>query len=126
MIVPAEAERTASELKAIGQASFLKEQGMAMAEAVKKMRGEWENGGSKELFMLHLLPNIVDSVSRVIGDNLKVDKLVVMGNGGIPSHVGDVTSSVVSFLEQIKNATGVDLTKIVKDQKSLPIGKELE
>ncbi len=126
VIVPAEAERAASELQAIGKASYLKEQGMAMADAVKKMRAEWENGGSKELFMLHILPNIVDSVSRVIGDNLKVDKLVVMGNGGIPSHVGDVTSSVVTFLEQIKSATGVDLTKIVRDQKSLPIGKELE
>ena len=83
-------------------------------------------GDSKELFMLHILPNIVDNISKVIADNLKIEKLVVMGNGGIPHHVGDVTSSVVTFLEQIKNATGVDLTRIVGDKKVLPIKKELE
>ncbi len=128
VIIPAEADRRANEMKSIGQAAYLKEQGLAMASAVKEMRAEWENGDSRELFMLHLLPNIVENISKVIADNLKVEKLVVMGNGGIPSHIGDVTSSVVTFLEQIKNATGVDLTSIVNGngKHSLPIKKELE
>lgn len=125
VVIPAEAEKKANELKATGEASYLKEQGLAMADAVKEMKDEWADGSNKELFMLHILPNIVDSISRVISDNLKVEKLVVMGNGGLPSHVGDVASSVVTFLEQIKNATGVDLTKIVDKQKSLPVQKEL-
>jgi flotillin len=126
VIIPAEAEKKAQELKAMGQSSYLKEQGIAMAEAVSKMRAEWQNGNTKELFMLHLLPNIVDSVSTVLKDNLKVEKLVVMGDGGIPKHVGDVTSTVVSFIEQIKTATGMDLTKILDEKKSLPVKKELE
>jgi flotillin len=128
VIIPAEADRKANEMKSIGQAAYLKEQGLAMANAVKEMRAEWENGDSRELFMLHILPNIVENISKVIADNLKVEKLVVMGNGGIPSHVGDITSSVVTFLEQIKNATGVDLTSIVNGngKHSLPIKKELE
>jgi flotillin len=126
VIIPAEADKSADELRSIGKASYLKEQGLAMADAVKEMREEWNNGDSKELFMLHILPNIVDNISKVIADNLKIEKLVVMGNGGIPHHVGDVTSSVVTFLEQIKNATGVDLTRIVGDKKVLPIKKELE
>ncbi len=126
VIIPANADKKADELKAIGKASYLKEQGLAMADAVKMMKAEWNNGDSKELFMLHILPNIVDSVSKVIADNLKVEKLVVMGNGGLPKHVGDVTSSVVTFLEQIKTATGIDLTTILGDSKSLPLGKQLE
>lgn len=128
VIIPAEADKKANEMKSVGQAAYLKEQGLAMANAVKEMRAEWENGDSRELFMLHILPNIVESISKVIADNLKVEKLVVMGNGGIPSHVGDVTSSVVTFLEQIKSATGVDLTSIVNGngKHSLPIKKELE
>ncbi len=126
VIIPAEAEKKAQELKAAGESSYLKEQGIAMAEAVNKMRAEWQNGNTKELFMLHLLPNIVDNVSRVLKDNLKVEKLVVMGEGGIPRHIGDVTSSVVSFIEQIKTATGVDLTKILDEKKSLPVKKEME
>ncbi len=126
LVIPAEAEKQADELKAAGQASYLKEQGLAMADAVKEMKNEWANGENRELFMLHILPGIVDSISGVIADNLKVEKLVVMGNGGIPSHVGDVTSSVVTFLEQIKNATGVDLTNIANTGKEAPIKKELE
>lgn len=125
VVIPAEAERKADELKAIGKASLLKEQGLAMAEAVKKMRSEWEKGDTKELFMIHILPNIVESVSKVIADNLRVEKLVIMGNGGIPKHVGDVTGSVISFLEQIKSVTGIDLTKLFEEKKSSPLKKEL-
>lgn len=126
VIIPAEAGKKASELKAKGQASMLKEQGIAMAEAVKEMKTDWQEGQNKELFMLHLLPNIVDSVSKVISDNLNVEKLVVMGNGGLPSHVGDVTSSVITFLEKIKTATGVDLTSILKQTNLKPVSKELK
>jgi flotillin len=126
VIIPAKAEKNADEMKAIGKASYLKEQGLAMADAVKSMKEEWDNGGSKELFMLHILPNIVDSVSKVIADNLKLEKLVIMGDGGLPKHVGDVTSSVVTFLEQIKTATGIDLTQILGNGRGLPIKKELE
>ncbi|MCX7678720.1 MAG: SPFH domain-containing protein [Spirochaetes bacterium] len=126
LVVPAMAERKADELKAIGKASYLKEQGLAMANAVKEMRSEWQDGASKELFMLHILPNIVDNVSRTIAENLKIEKLVVLGNGGIPNHVSDVTSTVITFLEQIRNATGVDLTRIISEQKSLPVKKELD
>jgi flotillin len=125
VVIPAEAEKKSRELIAAGKASTLKEQGFAMAEAVRRMRTEWENGGSRELFMLHILPNIVDSISRVMADNLKIEKLVVMGDGGIPRHVGDITSTVVAFLEQIKNATGMDLTTIVNGKKTMPVGKEL-
>ena len=127
VLIPAEAEKKADELKAVGKASYMKEQGIAMADAVKEMKTEWQNGESKELYMLHLLPNIVDNVSKVISDNLKVDKLVMVGGNSIPSHVGDITSSVVSFLEQINGATGIDLTKIINGKKApLPVGKELE
>jgi flotillin len=126
VVIPAEAEKTASELKAIGQASFLKEQGIAMADAVKEMKSEWGHGENKELFMLHILPNIVDNVSRVIADNLKVENLVVMGNGALPNHVGDVTSSVITFLEKINTATGLDLTKILSGSKTVPVEKELK
>lgn len=126
VIIPAEANMKANELRAIGEASFLKEQGIAMAEAVKEMKAEWSKGENKELFMLHILPNIIEHVSKVIADNLKVEKLVVMGNGGLPNHVGDVTSSVLVFLEKIKGATGIDFTKIMQGKKLEKIKKELE
>lgn len=126
VIIPANAEKKADEMKAIGKASYLKEQGLAMADAVKLMKKEWDGGASKELFMLHILPNIVDSVSNVIADNLKVEKLVIMGDGGLPKHVGDVTSSVLSFLEQIKTVAGIDLTQILGNGRGMPVKKELE
>ncbi|MBN2442181.1 MAG: hypothetical protein JXJ04_12580 [Spirochaetales bacterium] len=126
MIIPAHAEKEAAQLKAAGAASYFKEQGLAMADAVREMRAEWNNGENKELFMLHILPNIVDNVSRVLKDNLKIEKLVVMGNGGIPNHVNDVTTSVISFLENIKTVTGVDLTQILSKPTQGTVRKELK
>jgi flotillin len=125
IVIPARAEREASGLKAAGQAAYQKEFGLAMASAVREMKTEWNNGETRDLFMMHLMPGIVDSVSRVLKDNLKVDKVVVMGNGGIPGHVGDVASSVVTLLEKIKGATGMDLTNLGAEKKT-PLARELK
>lgn len=125
VVIPAEAERKKLELIALGKAAELKEEGFAMAEAVKKMAEEWDKGNTKELFMLHILPGIVERVSKTIADNLKIERMIVLGDG-IPKHVGNVAGSVVSFIEQIKNLTGLDITKILEKELKPPLKKEME
>ncbi|MCS7184504.1 MAG: SPFH domain-containing protein, partial [bacterium] len=125
VVIPAEAEKKKLELIALGKAAELKEKGFAMADAVKKMSEEWDKGNTKELFMIHILPDIVHEVSNTIAEKLKIEKLVVLGDG-IPKHVGSVAGSVISFIEQIKSLTGVDLTKIIEKKESTPVKKELE
>jgi flotillin len=117
VIVPAQAEKEAMVLKAIGDAASIVEDGKATSEAVRVMRQEWEKEDTRELFLIQQLPDILDKVTRVVSDNLAIDKVTIVdsGNGqGIPSYVKGVTGSIVAIFEQIKNATGLDIPEILQ------------
>ena len=118
VVVPAEAEKKASEMKARGEAAKILEDGKATAEAVELMQAQWANGNTRELFLIQMLPELLDKVTRVVADNLHIDKLTVLdsGNGnGLPTHVKNLTGSVVAILEQLKNATGLDLPGLLQN-----------
>ena len=116
-VIPARAHREAAILQAQGKAARIVEDGKATAEAVESMRKQWEDGETQELFMIRMFPELLDKVTRVVADNLRIEKLTILdgGNGdGLPTHVKNLTKSAVVMLEQMKNATGVDLTKLAR------------
>ncbi|MBN2029577.1 flotillin family protein [bacterium] len=134
VIIPAEAEKKASELKARGEAAKILEDGIATAEAIKKMQAEWKDGKTRDLFLIQLLPELLDKTTRVISDNLHIEKLTILdsGNGdGLPNHVKNITGAAISVIEQLKNATGLDLPGLLssvanhKSKKETVIPKEL-
>ncbi|MEJ2627726.1 MAG: SPFH domain-containing protein, partial [bacterium] len=111
VVVPAEAKKNAEELKAIGEAAKILEDGKATAEAVKLMQAQWKDGKTRELFLIQMLPELLDQVTRVVADNLHIEKLTVLDSGegnGLPTHMKNLTGSVVTVIEQLKNATGLD------------------
>jgi flotillin len=121
VIVPARAEREAKELKAKGEAARIAEDGKATAEAVRVLREQWEKGDTRELFLIQQLPDILDKVTRVLSDNLSIDKVTIVDSGdghGMPAYVKGVTGSIVAIFEQIKNATGLDIPEILKPKAS--------
>jgi flotillin len=116
-VVPAKASRQAMVLEAQGEAAKILEDGKATAEAIELMRAQWEDGETQELFMIRMLPELLDQATRVIADNLQVERLTILDSGdgeGLPTHVRNLTRSAVVLLEQVKNATGVDLAKLAK------------
>jgi flotillin len=121
VIVPAKAEREASELKSIGEASRILENGKATAEAIRLMQSQWQEGKTKDLFYLQMFPELLDKVTRVVADNLHIEKVTVLDNGtgnGLPAHVKNVTNSAISIIEQLKAATGIDLTELINKSGS--------
>jgi flotillin len=119
VVVPAEAHKEAKILEAMGDAASIVEDGKATAEAVRLMREQWEKEYTRELFLIQQLPDILDKVTSVIADNLSIDKVTVLdsGNGnGMPTYVKGVTGSVVAIMEQIKNATGLDIADILRSK----------
>lgn len=117
VVIPAEAEKEAKELKAKGEAARILEDGKATAEAVRLMRQEWEKGDTRELFLLQQLPDIIDKVTRVVSDNLSIEKLTVVDSGdggGIPALTRSLVGSVVAVMEQMKNAIGLDIPQLLK------------
>lgn len=131
VVVPAKAERDAEILKAEGKAAKIVEDGKATAEAIRLMKEQWEDGKTRDLFLIQLLPELLDQVTRVIADNLHIEKLTVVDSGdgsGVPSYLKNLTSSTVAVLEELKNATGINIPELLqrKDGESTPlIPKEL-
>lgn len=82
--------------------------------------------------MIRMLLEILDKVPRVVADNLRIEKLTVLDGGsgvGLSTHVKNLTKSAVVMLEQMKNATGVDLAKLASragEDTSAEIPKELD
>jgi len=69
------------------------------------------------LFLIQMLPDLLDMVTRVVADNLHIERLTVVdsGNGNaLPQHVRSITGSAVAILEQLKTATGLDVTGLLK------------
>lgn len=122
VIIPARAEKEAKELKAIGEAARIAEDGRATAEAVKVLREQWEKEDTRELFLIQQLPDILDKVTRVVSDNLSIDKVTIVDSGdgqGMPAYVKGVTGSIVAIMEQVKNATGLDIPEILNAKRKL-------
>jgi flotillin len=130
-VVPARANREAALLKAEGQAARILEDGKATAQAIELMREQWQDGDTHDLFLIQLLPELLDKVTKVVSDNLRVDKLTILDGGdgsGIPSYVNNLTGSAIAILEQLKNATGIDLEKLAQGavmDSSADVPKEL-
>jgi flotillin len=129
-LIPARAEREARVLEAQGRAARILEDGKATAEAIERMKEHWEDGQTQELFMIRLLPELLDQVTRVVADNLRVDKLTILdgGNGdGLPTYVKNIANSAVVLLEQLRNSTGIDIEKLAagKGNAGAGIPKEL-
>ena len=119
-VIPARAHREAQELAAQGKAARILEDGKATAQAVELMRKQWQDGDTQDLFLIQMLPGFLDKVTRVVADNLRVEKLTILdsGNGeGLPTYVKNLANSAVVMLEQVKNATGIDMEKLAKGGK---------
>ncbi len=116
VVIPASAEREAMKLKAEGNAARYLEDGKATAEAINLMRKEWEKGDTRDLFLLQQLPDLLEKITRVLSDNLQIEKLTVVDNGnggGIPGLTRNFTGSVVSIMEELKNTIGLDIPDIL-------------
>jgi flotillin len=130
IVVPASATRKAMMLEAEGHAARILEDGKAKAQALELLREQWQGGESENLFLIHLMPELVDKVTRVVSENLRIDKLTILdgGNGeGLPAYVKNLTNSAVTMVEQMENATGVDIAKLVRGKgEGTVLPKELD
>lgn len=117
-VVPARAEKEAEELRAQGNAARILEDGKATAEAMSLLREQWKSDESRDIMLLQMLPGLLDRVTSVLSENLHIERLTVLdgGDGGLPNHVRGLTGSIVAVLEQLKNATGVDVAGILRER----------
>lgn len=120
VIVPARAEKEAEELRAQGRAARIVEDGKATAEAVRLMHQEWQDGATRDLFLLQQLPDLTDHITRVVSENLDIDRLTVIDGGrgdGLSSLVAGLTRSVSEVMEQIQDITGLEIREMLHTRR---------
>lgn len=117
VIAPARAKREAMELEARGVASSIIENGNANIAVFQRMADEFNAAGpnAKDVLLLNMLPELVEQITDTVG-NIDIDKLTVIdgggdgsGGGAVGSIAGQMPAAVVSVVEQIENATGVNI-----------------
>ncbi len=127
-VLPAEAEKTAKENAARGEAAFVEESGKAKAEVLQMMTDAWLSAGAdaKDIFLIQQLEEVLETVvQRVKGSSVSEVVLLDSGDGSaLPTYISSYPAAIRQVLEELKASTGVDVTGILSGNKSLPSNKE--
>jgi flotillin len=122
VIEPANARKQAMELEAKGEAASILESGDAQMQVIRFMIEAYKSAGDagEKVFMLKMLPDIVDKISSTVKD-INIDKISIIDSGNgkegqIPKLVRQMPASVVSMVEMLENATGLDILNMVKSK----------
>lgn len=117
ILQPAEAARRKAEEEAKGAASAVVEQGKATASVLARIAETYQKGGdaSRDVLLMQKLVPLFQRLTSTIGD-LRVDRLTVLPAGLAGESGGSLGARIVDANEQIKAATGVDLTRSLRDK----------
>jgi flotillin len=113
VVQPALAAQRAAEEQARGEAAALLERGRAEAESLRKLVESYRLGGGGARDVL-ALQSLLPMLAQVAGSHhaLKIKKLSVLPADQSPG--GELARQAIGASEQIKAATGVDLTGVAK------------
>lgn len=123
VIAPARADLEAKELAAKADAAKIIEDGNAQIEVFRRLVEQYKAAGAdaQRVFVLRMLPDIIDSIVSTVAA-VDIDKVSIIDSGGqgtgIPGFMGQLPAAVIGLVEQLENATGVDLLKALRPEGS--------
>lgn len=111
----ADAEAYAIEQKGIAEASAIERKGIAEAEAMRKKADAFKEYGdaAKAQMVIEKLPEIAKSVAQPIG-SIKDVRIYGGSGNGIAEISGQVPTVIKQTMDTVADATGVDMTEIVR------------
>lgn len=119
VVQPAQARKREAEETAKGDAAKIVEQGQATAEVLKNLAATYNRSGTsgRDVLLMQKLVPLLAQLSGTIGD-LRVDRLTVLPGGGDGTGDGasPLAGRLVSYSEQIKAATGIDVTQVLREK----------
>lgn len=109
VIAPAEAECKQSIAQAKGSASSIVEEGKAKVEGIRQLAESWKAAGpnAKEIFLLQKLDVLLQAIATSVPE-VDVQNVTV-----IDADNNNRATQIAAFLEQLKQTTGMDVTKVV-------------
>ncbi|MBZ8183252.1 flotillin family protein [Oscillatoria salina] len=110
VVAPAEAESKRAIAQAKGNAAIIIEDGKAQAEGTRRLAESWKTAGpsAREIFLFQKLETLLKTMASTVPD-VDVDNVTV-----IDTNNGSNVTKIVSFLEQLRQTTGVDLAETVR------------
>jgi flotillin len=108
IIAPAEANCQRAIAKAQGEAAKIIEEGKAQAEGAKKLGQSWKVAGSsaKEIFLLQKLEVLLKMMAASVPE-VEIKNVTV-----IDSKNGSNVAKIASFIEQLRQTTGIDIEQL--------------
>ncbi len=119
VVAPARADLEARELAAKADAAKIIEEGNAQVEVFRRLVDQYQAAGpdAQRIFVLRMLPELVDKIVSTVG-SVAIDKVSIIDSGGqgtgVPGFMGQLPATVIGLVEQLENATGVDLFKALR------------
>lgn len=116
VVLPAEANRKAEELKARGEAAPAVENGKAAAEALKLVSGEWAAAGEagRDVYVLQQLQTLAAAAAaRVAQSEIGNIKLVAGDDKAYSAVLSSYPNAVASVLRETSRALGIDIDRLL-------------
>lgn len=111
IVAPAEAQCKQAIAKAKGDAASIIEDGKAQAEGTQRLAESWKAAGAdaKDIFLFQKLETLMKMMAAGV-PNVKVESLTV-----IDGKDGGKATQIASFVEQLRQTTGVDVAQLAQN-----------
>jgi flotillin len=116
VVLPAEANRRAAELRARGEAAPAIENGKATAEALRLVAAVWEAGGEKarDVYVLQQLGELVNvAAQRVARSEIGNIKMVANDDSALGTVLAAYPAAVARVLRETAGAVGIDIDSLL-------------
>jgi flotillin len=116
-VLPADAERKASQLRARAEAAHIAADGEAMATVLRMMTEAWVRAGddARDIFLIQQLETVLKTVTDRV-NQLDIGEVTILDGGdgkALPGHVAALPATVAAVLKEFSETTGVDVTGIL-------------
>ena len=111
VVAPAEADCKRAIAQAKGDAASIIEDGKAQTDGIRSLAKSWQGAGdsAKEIFLFQKLDVLLKTMASAVPD-VEVESVTVIDSQG-----GSTATQIASFLEQLKQTTGVDVAQAVNN-----------
>ncbi|MDX2228665.1 MAG: SPFH domain-containing protein [Leptolyngbyaceae cyanobacterium bins.349] len=116
VIAPAEAQCKQAIAQAQGNAAKIIEDGKARAEGTLQLAESWRAAGpnARDIYLLQRLETLLKTLTAAVPDITVQNVTVVDATGGTTA------TKLATFMEQLRQTTGLDLTQTVQNLTSTP------
>ena len=111
IVAPAEAKCKQAIAKAQGDAASIIEDGKAQAEGTQRLAESWKAAGAnaREIFLFQKLETLMKMMAAGVPE-VEVESITVVDGKG-----GNQATQIASFVEQLRQTTGVDVSQIANN-----------